>query len=248
MAPRQAHHKDDLKHDSYLASVLEQMVGAGISPQDAFAVINEIYLNQLGELLAMPATQEELRSVDALLAFAFGFGPAKEGVIVPAREPPQYHPHFYHPGESNKGLAKVIFDHINAFGNKPVYAQWEIVNVLLSDPYWLAVNGEHTTMPYSEYLSSVGALEQAFNNGLGNYHRIGVVAFDLHARRCVMRLEDELKERGLNADICVLDTTCVACDPKSVQIWTQNRLAYLLHDIVSRIDKYKLGIKTIGEK
>jgi len=170
-------------------------------------------------------TAEDLKETDAIFAFAFGQG---EGT------PPS-------PGGSNEGLAEVCKQLFDLSGNKlPIYAQWEIADVLLENHQ---LESTYKAVIKGKYLSTIGVLDQfiAFNkdNEL-DIKKVIVVAQRDHAFRVVKLVEKQsfnviFGSNSFNPDKGWEQYNCDEWGyyNKSSQPWTISRGNFITHELSS---------------
>jgi hypothetical protein len=170
----------------------------------------------------------------AVLAFAFGFGPARQGVPYP---PEQYHPMLCLPGKSNEGLAKVISQLVGSVGNNEiisrVFAQWEVAEALKENNQ-IIVPDTQIARPRGEYLGTRGVVEQLLDRGLRDFPSIIIVAHPHHLYRCRKTTEAVLRKRHLQIDVFSADTSSVSYDPQSVQPWTRSPGDWVRYEVGNR--------------
>jgi len=176
-----------------------------------------------------PNPLQELENADAVMTFAFGFGPAKEQVQHP---PGQYHPQLFDPGKSNEGLAEVIVP----FAQKglPIFAQWEVAEAL--NARGIAVPDHQVARPDRRYLGTSGVVEQFLVNGLANSTSVLLVAHPHHVFRCREITNMVFQKNGKAISILIADTCLVPYDPKSVQPWTRSLKAWVEYEVGNRFN------------
>ena len=123
------------------------------------------------------SSRRVLARADAVISFAFGFGPARKGVQHPTG---QYHPLLYEPGRTNEALADVIVPF--AAKGLRVFAQWEIAEALRARG--IHVPNRCVARPDKKYLGTGGVVEQFLSHGLGRCRAAILVAHRHHAFRC----------------------------------------------------------------
>ncbi len=159
--------------------------------------------------------------VDSLVVFAFGNRVAGDGSLSP--------------GPVNQDLADVTAAFV-AEHPVPVFAQWEVADLLIAAAVPDVTSIEPDTGPDGEviYLSTAGVAEKAValadEQGV-DLGQVGVVCFADHAGRCVLTAE------GAGMDAAVPDGVDLPStyDPRSGQEWTRDRLAYLTTDLQGRL-------------
>lgn len=168
---------------------------------------------------------------EAIISFAFGFGPAK--IKNPSK---QYNPKYYYPGKSNEALAKVI-EKIYKKIKIPIYAQWEVAEALKKKK----IPVKYVAKPGKDYLGTKGVIEKMLKNGLNNYKKIIIVAHPDHIYRCKKITEKAFKEKEYKVTILIANNSTVPYDSKSVQPWTRNKKAFIKHEKSSREYAKKSG-------
>jgi hypothetical protein len=172
-------------------------------------------------LLALAPPRVAAEAVDSLVVFAFGNRIDGDGNI--------------RPGPTNEALAETVAAFV-AVHPVPVYAQWEIGDLLLEQgvPGITSIGvvvGEDGEVIY---LSTAGVAAQAVELAerddidLGE---VGVVAFADHAVRSVLTA----RAAGMNAAVPEGLDLPSTYDPQSGQPWTRDRLSYLSVDLPARL-------------
>jgi hypothetical protein len=159
--------------------------------------------------------------VDSLVVFAFGNRVAGDGSLSP--------------GPVNQDLADVTAAFV-AEHPVPVFAQWEVADLLIAAAVPDVTSIEPDTGPDGEviYLSTAGVAEKAValadEQGV-DLGQVGVICFADHAGRCVLTAD------GAGMDAAVPDGVDLPStyDPRSGQEWTRDRLAYLTTDLQGRL-------------
>ena len=159
--------------------------------------------------------------VDSLVVFAFGNRVAGDGSLSP--------------GPVNQDLADVTAAFV-AEHPVPVFAQWEVADLLIAAAVPDVTSIEPDTEPDGEviYLSTAGVAEKAValadEQGV-DLGQVGVICFADHAGRCVLTAD------GAGMDAAVPDGVDLpsSYDPRSGQEWTRDRLAYLTTDLQGRL-------------
>ena len=169
----------------------------------------------------------ELRTADAIYAFAFGQG--KEGT----------------PGETNTALAWVVRE-LHRDTLRPVFAQREIAEALKGH----GIKVTHRTVQAGDYIDTKSALDQLSKRGAAvSGKKIVVVAHPDHQLRCgellkkynahpvFPKIGDYLPKRGWAAFGC----DRYGYSGRSTQKWTTKRVIYVRHEIYARIVSYYRG-------
>jgi hypothetical protein len=176
------------------------------------------------EIPADPPTRIE--NAEAIVAFSFGFGPAKQGV---ENAPEQYHPNLHWPGKANEALADTILT-LNS-KNVPIFAQWEVAEALKARG--CSVPDHHVAKPQEEYLGTTGVVEQFFDNGLYRFRTLLLVAHRRHAYRCRETLKKTFQKKSRTITILVPELPDVY-DTRSLQPWTQSLNALVRDEVGKR--------------
>jgi hypothetical protein len=159
--------------------------------------------------------------VDSLVVFAFGNRVAADGSLSP--------------GPVNQDLADVTAAFV-AEHPVPVFAQWEVADLLLQQGVPDVTSIDPDTGPDGEvvYLSTAGVAEKAvaLADAVGvDLGQVGVVCFADHAGRCVLTAEEAGMDAAVPEGVALPSTY----DPESGQEWTRDRLAYLTTDLQGRL-------------
>ena len=199
----------------------------GFSPSAISRIIDED-LPFLTTWELQESSPEALASADAVMAFAFGFGPALEGVQHPTG---QYDPLLYHPGKTNEALADVIGPY--AEKGLPVFAQWEVAEALRARQK--AELCHCVARPDKEYLGTSGVVRQFLSEGLGKYKAVILVAHRHHAFRCQRIAAKVFAAEEGTADIRILIPSLPdVYDPDSVQPWTRSLEDWVRYEVGNR--------------
>ena len=168
-----------------------------------------------------------VRKIDTLVAFSFGNRILANGNRTP--------------GPVNQSLADIAA-RLQLETGVRVIAQWEIAEAIgprVPASSLLSIFPARDARAEPIYLSTQGVLDEikrieGHEPALG---KVGIVAFSDHLYRCV-----SLSRRlGLDAYGLAEIKMPSQYDPESGQPWCRNRIAYLLHDIMSRIEVRLLG-------
>jgi hypothetical protein len=159
--------------------------------------------------------------VDSLVVFAFGNRVAGDGSLSP--------------GPVNQDLADVTAAFV-AEHPVPVFAQWEVADLLIAAAVPDVTSIEPDTGPDGEviYLSTAGVAEKAValadEQGV-DLGQVGVICFADHVGRCVLTAEGAGMDAAVPEGVDLPSTY----DPRSGQEWTRDRLAYLTTDLQGRL-------------
>ncbi len=192
--------------------------------------INRIVLEDLRFLTVwelQPDSPQEILAADAVVALAFGFGPAKPGVLYP---PGQYHPLLYKPGKTNEALADIVVPF--AQRNVPVFAQWEVADAL--NDRGVTVPDQQVARPGKTYLGTSGVVEQFLNNGLNRFRSVVLVAHRRHVFRCREIATTLFQKRGASAVFLIPEHLPDVYDADSVQPWTRSLRALVSREVAVR--------------
>jgi len=213
-------------------AVEDCLSGQGLSPKAASKIVTE-YLPFLTVWELAPSGKDQLETAEAVVAFAFGFGPARKGVPHP---PEQYHPLLHHAGKTNEALANVIVP----FAQKglAVFAQWEVAEALKA--HGILVPDRRGARPERTYLGTSGVVEQFMHNGLDQLRSVVLVAHRHHAFRCLETTRALFGSRGNTIDVLVPELPDVY-DPDSVQPWTRSMENYVAYEVESRFRNRSRG-------
>ena len=195
---------------------IEQLVG------DDEALV-ELMLASLEQLVSWRVpTPRQPGQGEAVVAFSFGRG---------ARGTP---------GRTNRALA-ALTRRICQFRRVPVFAQWEIADVLVG----LGEAVAYTAVPTTTYLSTKGVWAQfqhAWAQQNRTFNTIILVAHPDHQYRCYTLLS----QAGYTVLVSEVDKflpegwVAYGCDPhgydpNSIQPWTRNRRAFIRYEIGVRL-------------
>jgi len=146
------------------------------------------------------------------------------------------------PGPVNEALADVAVRLHRATG-APVYAQWEVAEAgceMITSDKLSVIYPSLDERSEPRYLSTAGVIEEVVRR-VGDPASLGtvaIVAFADHARRCVMTA----RRLGLAAGIPAGYAMPNQYDALSGQPWCRSRLAYLFHDIASRVTERRASL------
>lgn len=145
------------------------------------------------------------------------------------------------PGPVNHALADVAARLHQDTGAR-IIAQWEVAAALegrVTAAMVTAINPGRDARGEPVYLSTTGVLEEiaqmADPPSLGC---VGVVAFADHLYRCVATARRLGFDAHAPADVAMPGEY----DPQSGQAWCRDRTAYLLHDIMIRINERRAAV------
>lgn len=167
-----------------------------------------------------PATVPAER-IDSIVAYSFGLRDDGAGTLTP--------------GPVNEQIAAAIEAFVTGHP-VPVFAQWEIAEVLAAAgvPGVTSIEPDTAADGSVVYLSTAGvaakakALAAEAGIELGT---VGVFGFADHLVRCVMTTE----AAGMTAAVPAGVTYPSAYDPQSAQPWTRDRATYLTTDLLGRL-------------
>jgi hypothetical protein len=202
-----------------LRTVLRKELGDDLIARRLTAMIRD-------EVLTWTAPVCGLGGVGGIVACAFGFRQTGRRSI--------------RPGPVNEELARVTVDLYHKT-QSPVYAQWEIAECIgrRIPPSRLYVLKPDTNRgkTIQKYLSTIGVMSKAITLMKRSQarSRILIVAHRDHVPRCL----SIGRRLGLRRAFAPPVPLPVQYDPKSAQPWTRTRFAYLLHDILCRIEAYR---------
>ncbi|MBI4664519.1 MAG: hypothetical protein HY735_37475 [Verrucomicrobia bacterium] len=179
------------------------------------------------QILRWAPPSSDVSGVGGILALAFGYREDQNGYVTP--------------GPVNHQLANLT---VNLWRQArcPVYAQWEIAKAIGPripsnhvKPIYPAVD---TASGVKKYLSTYGVIAQVKKlvKRPASLGKVLIVAHRDHALRCVRTARRLGFKNSFTPPVGQLP---VNYDPKSAQPWTRNRLAYILHDILSRLEAYR---------
>jgi hypothetical protein len=145
------------------------------------------------------------------------------------------------PGPVNQAIAEIVSTLHRRTGAR-VFAQWEVAAALagrVPDGMVTAINPGRDARGEPLYLSTGGVLEEiarlAEPKSLGC---VGVVAFADHLYRCVATA----RRMGFDAHAPEGVAMPSAYDRQSGQAWCRDRIAYLLHDVMIRINERRAAV------
>lgn len=219
--------------DSMKAAVREYLSGLGLDDKSIGRIVEED-LPYLTEWVLEPSAPADLEQAKAIIAFAFGFGPAKNGVTDP---PDQYHPLLYEPGASNEALADLILP----FARKglAVFAQWEIAEAL--GLRGVDLPRQQVARPGKTYLGTAGVVRQFLEGGLGQFDSLIVVAHCHHAYRCIQVTRATLKKGGQIIPLLIPPGLPAVYDSGSVQPWTRSLGNWVSYEVGNRFSNRYRG-------
>ncbi len=192
--------------------------------------INRLLLDDLPYLTTWvldPDSTQELAEAQAVIAFAFGFGPSKPHVPFP---PSQYHPCLHHPGKTNDAIADFILPFTKR--GLSIFAQWEIAESLAERD--VVVPGHQVARPGTKYLGTSGVVKQFLNNGLAEFQSVMLVAHRHHMFRCREITKRVFQQEGRNISIVIPPDTPDVYDTASVQWWTRSLKDWVTYEVGNR--------------
>jgi hypothetical protein len=173
--------------------------------------------------------QMPAQEADSLIAYSFG------NRLVPGADAQSLEPAASLPGPINASLAEAVAK-IRASRTIPVYAQWEIAQILQQDYHM-----DRITPLYPErggdgkitYLSTEGVAKAALRHAgsAAALGRVAIVGHRDHVKRCILTSQ----QIGLAAAAISGVPLPVGYDPQSGQPWTRDRTTYLLGDIMAQL-------------
>jgi hypothetical protein len=140
------------------------------------------------------------------------------------------------PGPVNEALAEITVS-LHRTTGAPIFAQWEIAAAIgaRAAPVTAIYPGrDERAEPI--YLSTGGMVEEVAR--LGAEGPVAVVAFADHLYRAVMTS----RRYGFDAHAPEGIAMPAEYDPQSGQPWCRSRVAYLLHDIMTRVTERRAGL------
>ena len=204
--------------DEALAAELVAAVGPDAVARLRAAVGDEVATHPL--LAYRPLTVPD-QEVDSVVVFAFGNRVAADGSLLP--------------GPVNQALADVTAAFV-AEHPVPVFAQWEVADLLLDAGVPDVTSIDPDSGPDGEviYLSTAGVAEKAVvladEQGV-DLRQVGAICFADHAGRCVLTAEGAGMDAAVPEGVDLPSTY----DPQSGQEWTRQRPAYLTTDLQGRL-------------
>jgi hypothetical protein len=199
---------------------LEEQLGDADLARQLAEVVQE-------QVLTWTAPSTDLVNVGAIVACSFGYRRLDNGNIIP--------------GPMNERLAEVVVELYNEV-QCHVYAQWEIAESIEKVPLrklhsiYPDINPKDATIGY---LSTRGVMLKVRElvQGAESLGKVLIVAYRDHAPRCV-RIARKL---GFDAFVPPRELPN-EYDSESGQAWTRNRRAYIVHDILSRLEAYRAEV------
>lgn len=163
-----------------------------------------------------------LGPVDQLVVLSFGNRVAEDGTVSP--------------GPTNEALADAVQAYV-AQNPVPVYAQWEVAQLLQARgvPDVVSIEPEVGSDGQQVYLSTSGVTDQIVARAAADGVELGTVGMVCHADhlvRCIMTAEGSGMTTVVPVDGIELPT---AYDPESGQEWTRDRTTYLSVDLSGRL-------------
>lgn len=172
----------------------------------------------------MPAAE-----ADSLIAYSFG------NRLAPGADGKSLGPAASLPGPINASLAEAVAK-IRAIRSIPVYAQWEIAQILQQNHRMdrvIPLYPERGADGTITYLSTEGVAKAALRQAgsAAALGRVAIVGHRDHVKRCILTS----RQMGLAAAAISGIALPVAYDPQSGQPWTRERATYLLGDITAQL-------------
>ena len=173
-------------------------------------------------LLAMTPPTVSDDEIELVVVYAFGNRVAADGTLSP--------------GPTNEELALATAAFV-AEHPVPVYAQWEIADLLADQGVAQVTSIDPDVGPDGEliYLSTAGVADKIaslFTTQDVDLGQVGVIAFRDHAVRSVLASEGAGMDGAAVAEGVELPS---AYDAASGQAWTRDRLTYLTTDLQGRL-------------
>ena len=140
------------------------------------------------------------------------------------------------PGPVNEALAEIVV-RLHEEIAAPVYAQWEVAEAIgtrVASQHLVSITPLRDARAEPVYLST-GGVASAIVERVGDPNLLGkvaVVGFADHINRCV----DTSRRVGMDAVAPAGYDMPTTYDVHSGQAWTRSRLAYLLHDVMCRLE------------
>lgn len=210
---------DELGDAQVAQAVAAQLDPTILSQFSASVPADEIATTPL--LSFRPETTTE--PVDSLVVLSFGNRVGADGTLSA--------------GPVNEALADVVQAYV-AEHPVPVYAQWEVADLLIDRgvPNVESIGAATGPDGSTTYLSTSGVTDQVVQraaDGGVDLGTVGVVAFADHLQRAVMTASDS----GMDAVVVEGMDLPSQYDPESGQTWTQDRTTYVTVDLSGRLAK-----------
>jgi hypothetical protein len=160
--------------------------------------------------------------VDALVVYAFGNRVAADGTVTP--------------GPTNEALADAVAAFV-AENPVPVYAQWEVAQLLTARgvPGVVSIEPQVGADGQQQYLSTSGVAEQAVARAQADGVELGTVGVVAHADHLVRSITTT-EAAGVGSAVAVEGLVLPeAYDPESGQEWTRDRATYVTVDLSGRL-------------
>lgn len=165
--------------------------------------------------------------VDALAVYAFGNRVAPDGSVTP--------------GPTNEALADAVAAYV-ATNPVPVYAQWEVAELLIERgvPGVVSIEAVAGADGQVQYLSTTGVAQQIAQRAAADgvdLDTVGVVAHSDHLMRAIMATEAAAAANGGTVEAVAVEgiELPTTYDPESGQEWTRDRATYLTVDLSGRL-------------
>ncbi len=208
---------DELGDAQVAATVVAQLDPTILSQFELSVPTEEIATTPL--LSYRPETSTD--PVDTLVVLSFGNRVGADGTVTA--------------GPTNEALADAVQAYV-ADNPTPVYAQWEVAELLQARgvPDVVSIEPQTGADGSTTYLSTSGVTDQivqrAADDGV-ELGTVGVVAFSDHVVRAVSTAE----RSGMDAVVVEGIDLPTEYDPESGQEWTRDRATYVTVDLSGRI-------------
>lgn len=201
-------------------------VASAVAAQLDPTLVSQLQLSVLDDEIATtpvlsyrPETTAE--PVDSLVVLSFGNRVAADGTTTA--------------GPTNEALADAVQAHV-AQQPVPVYAQWEVAELLQARgvPNVVSIEPEAGADGTTTYLSTSGVTDQIVQRAEADgvdLGTVGVVAFSDHIVRAVQTAE----RSGMDAVVVEGIDLPTEYDTESGQEWTRDRVTYVTVDLSGRI-------------
>lgn len=235
----------------FAAPAIARVVGGGAAPVTEEATLKSRMITQLTRELGDADTADRLtanlfdavfdwhyptiRAQQANSIVAYSFGDRLRPGRTQADAVHLEEQDVFEPGPVNARLADAV--HVIR-GNRaiPVYAQWEIAQVLASTYRMadvIAIHSDRNARGETVYLSTEGVAKAVVAHA-GSAEALGkaaIVGHRDHVKRCIL----VSNHAGIDAAAAQDVTLPVAYDAQSAQPWTRRRDLYLLGDILAQL-------------
>ena len=176
------------------------------------------------------ANKEAIESVNAIIAFSFGYGPQRKDVEFGNQHP--YHPKLHKPGETNISIAKKVRDF--NLPVKAIFAQWEVAEAL-KDSHGIIIPDTNVARPDKQYLGTSGVIQKFLENGLSSddYTHVAIVAHRHHTYRCWKITEKTFRVQQVQKSL-VIPENPTNYDSESLQPWTRSLNDWIDYEVGNR--------------